>query len=141
MGLIGVQRREGNSVIKGATVGGQAVLQIVVVERIQRHNRYVICIVQDPPYCIGLQLVASGPQSQSNAVCKAVPSALFFAMHHSSVPTTPVWALEIDELTRSGSMSAKKRKILEEEEETKKSFFHFAFLGDPRERNSQEKCF
>ena len=95
---------------------------------------------QCPPCCIELQSSAPGSQAQSNDVCKAVSSVLFFATHHSSLPTTLVWALETDAPARSGSVSTKKRKILAEEgEETKKSFFPFCFLGDiEREKHGRE---
>ena len=94
---------------------------------------------QGPPCCIELQSSAPGSQAQSSAVCKAVSSVLFFAMHHSSLPTTLVWALETDAPARSGSVSTKQRKILaeEEEEETKKPF-PFCFFGWYSERKTKK---
>ena len=61
MGLIGVQQSEGNSVIKGATIGGQAVLQVVVIECIQRHDRYVICVVSGPTLLYWAAVGGAGP--------------------------------------------------------------------------------
>ena len=64
-------------------------------------------------------------------------------LHHAPhLLTHDVDLGQTDALVRSGSVSTKKGKILEEEEEeTKKSFFHFAFLSDLREKNREDKCF
>ena len=41
MGLTRVQRSEGKCVIEGATVSAQAMIKVIVVERVQRCNHYV----------------------------------------------------------------------------------------------------
>ena len=61
MVLTGVQRSEGSSVIEGATVGAQAVLQVIVVKRVRRRNHYVARVVAGPTLLYWAAVGGAGP--------------------------------------------------------------------------------
>lgn len=129
--MTGVQRSEGSSVIEGATVGAQAVLQVIVVERVRRRNHYVARVVAGPTLLYWAAVGGAGPTGPVQR--RLQRRVLRVVLRHAPQLRAHDGGLGLGNRRAGGE----EREHEDEEEKDLKSSFHCCcFLGDLREKGN-----
>ena len=131
MGLTGVQRSEGSSVIEGATIGAQTVLQVIVVERIRRRNHYVARVVAGPTLLYWAAVGGAGPTGPAQR--RLQRRVLRVVLRHAPQLRAHDAGLGLGNRRAGGEEWERE----DQEEKDVKSFFHCCcFLGYLREKGN-----